>query len=319
MRIAWLHRFLTGLALVPAIVRAQSKLPTKYEIDEAHSSVSFAVRFMGLTTIHGAFSQYAGTLMVTPDDLARSSVSVVIQVSSINTNNGQRDHDLQNAAFFDAAHFPLITFRSTSVVPSALGFTLNGQLTIRGITKDVAIPCTLLHPATRDAWRNTRIGFVGTLAISRREFGVLGTAFWNSEYDPGRMSIGDSVTIELAIEGLQPNYDKWNSPGSDSLAQVALGRGAAAVKPPVDSVPTVNGYVVAGLKLLGRGRADLALRLFEVASGLAPEAPQVYVHLGDARMALGQEGMARDAFRRALAADSLNTSAAESLRWLDRQ
>ncbi len=197
-----LHRFLTGLALVPAAVHAQSKPPEKYDLDQAHSSVSFAVRFMGLTTIHGTFSQYGGTLMVTPDDLARSSVSVVIQVSSINTNNTQRDHDLQNAAFFDAAHFPVITFRSTSVVPSAQGFTLNGRLTIRGVTKDVAIPCAALHPAMRDAWQNTRIGFVGTLPISRKEFGVLGTAFWNSEFDPGRMSIGDSVAIELSIEGL---------------------------------------------------------------------------------------------------------------------
>jgi polyisoprenoid-binding protein YceI len=313
-----LHRFLTGLALAPTIVRGQSKPPVKYELDQAHSSVSFAVRFMGLTTIHGTFSEYGGTLMVTPDDLARSSVSVVIQVSSINTNNSQRDHDLQNAAFFDAAHFPLITFRSTSVAPSAQGFTLNGRLTIRGVTKDVSIPCTVLHPAMRDAWQNTRIGFVGTLAISRKEFGVLGTAFWNSEFDPGRMSIGDSVAIELSIEGLQPNYDKWNLPGSDSLVQVALSRGTAAVTPPADSVPGVDGYVVAGLKLLGRGHADLAARLFEVAVGLAPHSPQVFAHLGDARMAQGQERQARDAFRQALAVDSLNTSATESLRWLDR-
>lgn len=313
-----LHRFLTGLALAPAIGHAQSKPPVKYDLDQAHSSVSFAVRFMGLTTIHGTFSQYGGTLMVTPDDLARSSVSVVIQVSSINTNNAQRDHDLQNAAFFDAAHFPVITYRSTTVVPSAQGFTLNGRLTIRGVTKDVAIPCTMLHPATRDAWKNTRIGFVGTLAISRKEFGVLGTKFWNSEFDPGRMSIGDSVAIELSIEGLQPNYDEWNLPGSDSLAQVALSRGVAAVQPPADSVPGVNGYVVAGLKLLQRGHPDLAARLFEVAAGLAPQAPQVFAHLGDARLAQGQERLARDAFRQAVAVDSLNTSATESLRWLDQ-
>lgn len=318
VHVAHLHHFLTSLAIVPGIAVAQTRTPEKYEIDDAHSSIAFAVRFMGLTTIHGAFGQYAGTLMVTPGDLARSSVSVVIQVSSINTNNSQRDHDLQGPAFFDAAHFPYIVFRSSSITPTGQGFTLQGRLSIRGVARDVAIPCTLLHPAMRDAWRNTRIGFVGGLTISRKDFGVLGTAFWNSEFDPGRMSIGDSVTIELSVEGLQPNYDKWNTPGADSLAQLALARGADAVTPPGGSSPSLDAYVVAGLKLQGQGRLEASARLFELASRLAPTSASALRHLGDASLALGRDSVARDAFRRALSLDSLNTSAAESLRWLDR-
>jgi len=310
------HRLLTCLALVPGVARAQARLPEKYEIDPAHSSVSFGVRFMGLTTIHGAFGDVAGTLMVTPGDLARSSVTVVIQVSSINTNNRERDHELQGAAFFDAQHFPLITFRSSSVTPTAHGFTLNGRLIIRGVTREVVIACVPVHPAMQDAWHNTRIGFVGTLTIRRQDFGVLGTAFWNSEFDPGRMSIGDSVAIELSMEGLQTNYDKWNTPGADSLAQLALG--AAVLTPPTAAQPPLTAYLVAGLKLEGKGHPDAAARLFELASRLNPASTNALRYLGDASLAMGRDSVARDAFRQAVALDSLNTSAVESLRWLDR-
>lgn len=304
------------LAIVPRRLEAQLAIPDKYEIDPAHSSVSFAVRFMGLTTIHGAFAQYAGTVMYTAGTPSRSSVTAVIQVSSINTNNGQRDHDLQGTAFFDAQRFPFITFHSTTAVPTNQGFELRGALTIRGVTREVSIPVTLLHPAMSDAWRNTRVGFVGTLVINRKDYGVLGTAFWNNEFDPGRMSIADSVSIELSIEGLQPNYDKWNTPGADSLAQVAIERGAAAIVPPVGASPSVDAYVVAGLKLRAKGRATAAAHLFEIANRLAPTSSNVLTYLGDARLALGQDSAARAAYRGALHVDSLDTSAVESLRWM---
>jgi len=305
-----------GVGVVSAGLDAPGAIPDKYEVDPAHSSVSFAVRFMGLTTIRGAFAQYAGTVMYSPANPSRSSVSVVIQVSSINTNNGQRDHDLQGVAFFDARHYPFITFHSSAAVPTTQGFELRGALTIRGVTREVSIPVTLLHPAMSDAWRNTRVGFVGTLVINRKDYGVLGTAFWNSEFDPGRMSIADSVAIDLSIEGLQPNYDKWNTPGADSLARVAIERGDAAIAPPVGTSPSVDAYVVAGLKLKSKGRTAAAARLFEIASRLAPTASNVLTYLGDARLALGQDSAARAAYRGALQLDSLDTSAAESLRWM---
>lgn len=309
-----------GLAGPPRLRQVRpTDLPEKYAIDPDHSAVSFAVRFMGLTTIHGAFSDYRGTLMYSASDPTRSSVTAVIQVASVNTNSRQRDHDLQGAAFFDADTFPLIAFRSTVVTPLPHGFLMHGTLTIRGVTKDVVIPCALLHPVMADAWGNQRIGFTGAVTLDRRDFGVLGTAFWNKEFDPGRMSIGDSVSIELTIEGLRPNFDRWNTPGADSLADIALKSGVDEVRPPTGPAPAVDAYAVAGLKLMGKGHSEAAVRLLTLAVGLAPKSPALLDYLGDARIAMGKDSLAREAFEQALALDSLDTSAAESLRWLNRE
>src|SRR5579863_1610080 len=102
----------------------QSPSPVKYTIDGDHSSIGFAIRFMGLTTIRGAFTEYVGTIMYTERDPSRSSASVVIATKSINTNSEQRDIDLKSPNFFDTVKFPFITFRTTRVTPTADGVAL---------------------------------------------------------------------------------------------------------------------------------------------------------------------------------------------------
>jgi polyisoprenoid-binding protein YceI len=299
----------------------QSPSPVKYTIDGDHSSIGFAIRFMGLTTIRGAFTEYVGTIMYTERDPSRSSASVVIATKSINTNSEQRDIDLKSPNFFDAVKFPFITFRTTRVTPTAHGVALDGPLTIHGISKEVTIACTRLHNAMSDAWGNTRVGFLGTLRINRKDFGVDGIAFWNSQFDPGRMAIGDTVEIELSIEGLRPNYDRWNTPGADSLVKIVLRDGVSRVSPPVmheGDKPDASGsaFAVAGLKLLGKGRAADGVRLLEIASQLVPRSTDILTMLGDARQAAGDLRGAISTFEQVQTLDSNSTSAQESLRWL---
>src|SRR6185503_16704306 len=100
--------------------------PQTFDFDVSHSSVGFSVRFMGLSTVRGAFSEFAGTLVYDADRPERSTVSTVIRATSINTNSAMRDRDLKSENFFDVEKFPVITFRSESARRNGTGVVLEG-------------------------------------------------------------------------------------------------------------------------------------------------------------------------------------------------
>jgi polyisoprenoid-binding protein YceI len=279
----------------------------------------FTVRFMGVTNVRGTFRQVDGTIMLA-DDPTRSSVTAIIGVASINTNNQQRDKDLQNAAFFDAEHYPTILFRSSRIQRTGGGLALTGQLTMRGVTREVTIPLQEMHGKTRDAWGNTRVGFQGEVTLSRKDYGILGTQFWNSEFDPGRMSIGDSVRIELAIEGTQPNLDKWTTPLADSLVRAIGARGVGPVlaeyRVAAGSDSTLRRasqvmLINTGRKLSYHQQGEAAIQVFRLAAELNPRSPEPLAWLGEAQRTAGQTGEAAKSFAQALALDPTHPAALE--------
>jgi len=298
----------------------------RLDIDWPHSAIEFSVRFMGLSRVRGAFSEFGGTLMYDPTDLTKSSVSVVISTASINTNVVSRDRDLKGPAFFDAEKFPRITFRSTSVERTADGYALKGPLSMHGVTREVSIPFTLLHPLSADAWGNQRVGFAGSLRLNRKDFGILGTAFWNSEFDPGRMSIGNEVEIELTLSAEANNVERWTTPKGDSLLAAAEKQGlgptlkdfrAAAADTSKDAgrftEPILNAACV---KLMHRKKFVEAVECWRVGTELKPERAPLHAALGEAYLMTGKRAEAIASFRRALALDTDNTVAAEYLRVL---
>ena len=298
----------------------------RLDIDRSHSAVEFSVRFMGLSRVRGAFSEFGGTVMYDPADLTKSSVAVVIRTASINTNVTARDRDLQSASFFDAEKFPLITFHSTAVERTADGFALRGPLTMHGVTREVSLPFKLLHPLSADAWGNQRVGFVGGLSINRKDFGILGTAFWNSEFDPGRMSIGNEVEIELMLSAEASNVDRFTTPKGDSLLAVAEKQGlgptlkefrAAAADTSKDAGRFTEPILNAACgKLMHRKRFAEAVECWRVGTELKPERAQLHAGLGEAYLMAGKRAEAIASFRRAMALDADNTVAAEYLRVL---
>lgn len=328
-----MHR--TGVLLLMASLAGragaqQQPLPDVYDIDASHSQVGFVVRFMGMTNVRGAFADFGGTIMYTEGRPERSSVAVVIQTASINTNNATRDRDLRSPNFFAADSFPVITFRSTSVAraPGAgERFVARGPLTIRGITREVEIPFVRLHAPVKDAWRNTNVGFAGTLKLNRKDFQILGTKFWNSEFDPGRMSIGDTVEVELAVEGKVDNLDLWNTPKTDSIVKSIEAGGDAAQAAAryreaarsdsvlrVRSEPTLN---VSARKLMQHGRPKDAIPLLQLSAELNPASPRPLVYLGRAYLQAGDRASARAQFAGAAKLDPLEVRATEALRWLE--
>ena len=298
----------------------------RFEVDWPHSAVEFSVRFMALSTVRGAFANFGGTLMYNPKSITGSSVSVVIETRSINTNVDSRDKDLRSENFFGAEKFPLITFHSEKIEKSKDGFVARGPLTMHGVTRPVAIQFAQIHPVSSDAWGNKRVGFVGHLSLNRKDYGILGTKFWNSEYDPGRMSISDNVNVDLTLEAEVNQVEKWTTPKGDSLLTEADTKGISTVLSEFRAVASDTTSSLAKIsdgilrtvtvKLMHRARYADAIGAYKLAIDLHPDASWAYAGLGEAYLMSGDKSLAAENFRKALARDSTNTVAYEYLRYV---
>jgi polyisoprenoid-binding protein YceI len=322
-------RNLSALLLaVPMILGAQaSTLPQRFEIDGPHSAISFSVRFMGLSTVRGTFARYGGTVMLYPNAIERSSVSVIIGTASINTNSADRDRHLRSPDFFEVEKYPYITFRSTAVKAAPKGFIAEGDLTMHGVTRHIAIPFVMVHAPIADAWQNTRVTFQGSLQVSRKDYDIRGTAFWNSEFDPGRFAVSDQVDIDLLVSGVIPNPLRWSGPVGDSILAVVESRGVSAAvreyaaarasNPKIDSLPDFA-FSLVGEKLVAKGRANDAVAFYE-AIVETRRAPIFRAMLGEAYLKAGRTEQAIAQFEMVAKLDSTNTGVTEWLRVLKRR
>lgn len=307
----------------------------KFAVDEAHSGVEFTVRFMGLTRVRGRFADYSGTFMYVADDLTQSSARVVIEVASIDTDHDTRDKHLRSPDWFDAEQFPIITFTSDSITrgSGADEFLMHGPLSIKDVTRQVAIPFSRLHGKMADGWGNVRIGFEGHLTISRKEFDVVGGTFWNKSVDLTRLAVADEVEILLNMQASVPNLDRWNwnareKPSvGETLMPIAVEHGGQAAVAEYRRLKSgsPDGYNFAaremnllGYRLLQHGHVEAATSVLEVLREERPEASFIYDSLGEAYALLGDLEMAQSYYRRALELDPDNAAATEMLRWLDR-
>jgi len=170
-----------------------------FTIDPVHSSVAFSVKHMVVSTVHGKFRDFSGTIYYDPKDVTKSSVEVHIKADSINTDSENRDKHLRSADFLDVEKFPELTFKSTQIEKTSDGYIAKGPLTIHGVSKDVAIPFTI-GGTIKDAKGNTKLGTDASLTISRKDFGLT----WNRAVEGGGVLVSDEVKIELSVEGTHP-------------------------------------------------------------------------------------------------------------------
>jgi polyisoprenoid-binding protein YceI len=141
-----------------------------WEIDTIHSEVSFVVRHLVVSKVRGRFDRFGGTI-ITDEDLARSSVNVTIDASSVNTNEPTRDNHVRSADFLDVENFPNITFVSTAVRSDSGAYFVDGNLTIRGTTRPVTLDVEL-NGFIADPYGGTRVGFSATAEVDRDDYGV---------------------------------------------------------------------------------------------------------------------------------------------------
>lgn len=179
--------------LVPA---AEAAPPITWVIDQNHSELTFRIRHI-VSRVRGTFGKWKGTIVADPVNLTGGSVDVRIETASIDTRNERRDTHLRSADFFDATNHPEISFVSRKVTVSGTDLTIEGDLTIRGVTKPVVLEGEF--NGSSGEGEKQRLGFSATTKINRMDYGVS----WNRAAEGGGAVLGDEVTIEIAIAAVR--------------------------------------------------------------------------------------------------------------------
>ena len=183
---------LTVLALLAAgSIATAAAAPAEYHLEKTHVDLLFAVSHLGFTQKHGSFRDLDASLTCDPDAMEKCHVEVVIQANSIDTGFDARDKDVKGERFLDAAKYPEIRFVSRKVTRvGAAGLHIEGELTMHGVTKPLALDATLNKSAPNSFDKRPTLGFSAHGVLKRSEFGVAGLL----------PMIGDEVTITIDAE-----------------------------------------------------------------------------------------------------------------------
>jgi polyisoprenoid-binding protein YceI len=183
-------------AMSTTTATAATPTRTAWKIDPAHSQIEFSVRHMMITTVKGRFSGVDGTVSIDEADPSNADVDVRIDASTIDTRESQRDAHLRSADFFDVEKFPHITFKSRRIVDrDGSEFKLAGDLTLRGVTKEVVLDVTE-EGRGKDPWGGDRLGFTATTKVKRGDFGLN----WNQALETGGFLVSDEIKINLDLQ-----------------------------------------------------------------------------------------------------------------------
>lgn len=176
---------------------ATTQLPTgTWAIDPVHSSVNFSVRHLVVSKVRGGFDEFSGAITVAED--GTPSVSAEIAVGSVNTRNEQRDAHLKAADFFDTEAFPTATFVSTAVRPDGDNYVLDGDFTLKGVTRPISLALEF-NGVNPGMGHGEVAGFEASVVLNRKDFGIS----FDAPLETGGAVVGDKVTITLEIEALK--------------------------------------------------------------------------------------------------------------------
>lgn len=181
----------------------QTSLPTAltgdYTVDPTHSRIGFVARHAMVTKVRGSFNDFEAGGHLDADDPTRSTVELTIRAASIDTRNADRDAHLRSNDFFEMDRYPTITFTSSKVeVVDGETFRLTGDLTIKGVTKQLALDLEYAGSAV-DPYGNTRIGFEGSTVVNRKDWGIE----FNAPLETGGVLISEKVTLEFEISAIR--------------------------------------------------------------------------------------------------------------------
>ena len=183
---------------LPADVKYETLASGTYNFDPAHTVVGFGVRHLGIALVEGRFKDIKGTVEYNADDVAKSSVRFTAKIDSIDSGVAARDTHLKSADFFEAEKYPEMTFQSTKVERVNGRLTLTGDLTIKGVTKQVSFPFSMTG-GIKDPWGGTRFGIAAGTTLNRRDFGIN----WGTKLPSGALDVANEVSVELHIEAVK--------------------------------------------------------------------------------------------------------------------
>ena len=185
-----MRKIILGLFIALSFVSTTVLAADSYKIDPVHSNIGFSVKHMMISNVSGTFDQYDDQIAFDPKDLANSKISVTIDVTSINTRNEKRDGHLKSPDFFDAAKFPAITFVSKKITST----DITGDLTMKGVTKEITIPATITGPVK--GMNGDAIGIDATFTVNRQDYGIS----FNKTLDQGGVAVSNNVLVNISVE-----------------------------------------------------------------------------------------------------------------------
>lgn len=189
-----LKKTILFVLLFSVISVAQVATTGTHPIDNGHSTVGFSVPILGgLSQVKGKFTDFAITLNHDEKDITKSSVSVVIKATSVDTGIERRDAHLRNPDFFDVEKFPEITFKSERIEKKGKQFIAHGPLTMHGVTKQIALPFTINGTFKNPTNNKTSIGYSAKMVLNRRDFGM------NYSRQDSPTFVGDDITVEIEL------------------------------------------------------------------------------------------------------------------------
>lgn len=165
-------------------------------IDPAHSSISFSVRHLKVSKVRGNFETFVGAITIAED--GTPAVTAEIDVTSVNTGNEQRDGHIKSADFFDVEQHPTATFRSTGVQTAGDDYVLDGEFTLKGVTKPITLALEF-NGVNPGMGQGAVAGFEASVVLNRKDFGI----DIDMPLESGGAVIGDKVTITLEVEALK--------------------------------------------------------------------------------------------------------------------
>jgi polyisoprenoid-binding protein YceI len=171
---------------------------SKWDFDFVHSSISFHVRHLMVSKVHGRFQKWDGVLELDESDLTKSRFDVTIDAASIDTKEDKRDAHLRSPDFLDVETFPVITFKSKQIERDGDAYKVTGDITIHGVTKEVELEVEG-GEQVKDPWGGTRTGFSAKAKLNRKDFGLT----WNLALEAGGFVVGDKLEISIEIEAIK--------------------------------------------------------------------------------------------------------------------
>lgn len=267
-------------------------VPQEYAVDTGHSILEFSIRFL-VTRVKGRFTQWHGTILYDSLRPEHSSITVVVETKSIDTGWPHRDQHLRTSDFFAVERYPTILFQSDRLRQVAAGWVAEGQLTMHGVTRTVALPFRFLpgSPQRAPESRSMTLNLEGNLRLARADFGITGGSTYHSWFNQARAAtMGDSVDLSFEVEAWRADAASLRPPQVDSaIARVATGGADPYLKaleerrqraPANQWASYYRGPEFVARGLLWEGRTQDAVALAAGLTRLFPELPDAQLLLG---------------------------------------
>jgi polyisoprenoid-binding protein YceI len=190
-------RAVMGIVFLTLSTPAWAQTTNLWNIDPVHSDAHFSVKHMMISNVNGDLGHITGRVEYDGKNLKKASVSASIDASTIDTREPKRDSHLKSSDFLNVDKYPTIVFKSKQVTTSSGNtFKIIGDLTIHGITKEVALEAEIPSAPIKDPFGKTRVGTSATTTINRKDFGIT----WNKSMDSGGVVVGDEVPVRIELE-----------------------------------------------------------------------------------------------------------------------